>query len=129
MATAIALQNPFKQIPRVPSPGDIYKDSGCLLFFFSFLGANKSKHAVRISAEIAGNSQGMCFFLLLMLFSPLLLTLVAFKQKVVVFAISQLEELAVLPTFVLFLSPNRAHYLSLTLKKHGAEPIDHNQKW
>lgn len=74
MATAIALQNPFKQIPRVPSPGDIYKDSGCLLFF-SFLGANKSKHAVRISAKIAGNSQGMCFFL----FSPLLLTLVAFK--------------------------------------------------
>lgn len=69
------------------------------------------------------------FLLLLMLFSPLLLTLVAFKQKVVVFAIGQLEELAVLPTSVLFLSPNRAHYLSLTLKKHGAEPIDHNQKW
>lgn len=67
----------------------------------------------------------MCFFL----FSPLLLTLVAFKQKVVVFAIGQLEELAVLPTSVLVLSPNRAHYLSLTLKKHGAEPIDHNQKW
>lgn len=75
MATAIALQNPFIQIPRVPSPGDIYKDSGCLLFFFHFLEQTKVNMLLESRLRLLGIHRECVFFL----FSPLLLTLVAFK--------------------------------------------------